>query len=210
MRRSIAFGLKRAFDVALSAVALVVLSPLIALIGLAILAIMGRPVFFHQPRLGLHGKPFVLYKFRSMEDRRGDDGELLPDEQRLTRVGRLLRSVTLDEVPEALNVLRGDMSIVGPRPLRVEYRDFYNEEQWRRHDMRPGMAGPVLAKGRNTLSWDDKFGLDVRYVDEWSLWLDAKIIVQTTLNIFKRKGISADDHATMPWFQGSDAKRAPD
>ena len=180
MRRNIALGLKRAFDVALSATALVLLSPLIALVALAVLASMGRPVFFRQPRLGLHGETFAIYKFRSMTDRRGDGGELLPDEDRLTRLGRLLRNATLDEIPEAINVLRGDMSIVGPRPLRVEYRDLYNEEQWRRHEMRPGMAGPVLAKGRNTRSWDDKCGVDVRYVDEWSLWLDAKIIAQTT------------------------------
>ena len=210
MLRGIGLRIKRAFDVGASAFALLAASPLLLAVAIVLTLRQGPPVLFKQPRIGLNGREFDLYKFRTMTNKRDALGELLSDDQRITAIGSLLRRTTLDELPEAFNVLRGEMSIVGPRPLRIEYRDLYSAEQWRRHDMRPGMAGPVLAKGRNTLSWDDKFALDVQYVDQWSPWLDAKIIAQTTINIFKRKGISADDHATMPWFGGSDAKRDAD
>ena len=137
-----------------------------------------------------------------MTDDRDEQGNLLPDEQRLTAAGKFLRSTTLDELPELINVLRGEMSLVGPRPLLVEYRDRYTSEQWRRHEMPPGMAGPVLARGRNILSWEEKFAADVWYVDHWSLWLDLRILVRTALRVLRREGVSADGHATMPKFKG--------
>jgi len=195
--------LKRAFDVLVAAIALVVLSPLLAAVSLAILVSMGAPILFRQPRLGRWGRPFVIYKFRTMTDDREADGDLLPDEQRLTKAGRFLRSTTLDELPELLNVLKGEMSVVGPRPLLVAYRDRYTPEQWRRHLMPPGMAGPVLAGGRNALSWEKKFELDTWYVDHWSFALDLKILALTALKVIRREGISAEGSATMPEFVGS-------
>jgi lipopolysaccharide/colanic/teichoic acid biosynthesis glycosyltransferase len=137
-----------------------------------------------------------------MTEERDENGNLLPDEQRLTPVGRFLRSLTLDELPELFNVLKGEMSLVGPRPLLVEYRDLYTPEQWRRHEMPPGMAGPVLASGRNLLDWEEKFRLDVWYVDHWSLWLDFQILARTAWKVLKREGVSAEGHATMPKFEG--------
>jgi len=201
------FGLilKRGFDLLISSIALTLLSPLMTLIALGIHRTMGSPVFFRQPRLGYREHPFVLCKFRTMTDDRDDQGNLLPDEQRLTRLGKFLRSTTLDELPELINVLRGDMSLVGPRPLLVEYQDLYTPEQWRRHEMPPGMAGPVLARGRNVLSWEEKFNLDVWYVDNWSLWLDFKILALTAFKVLKREGVSADGHATMSRFEGTQA-----
>jgi lipopolysaccharide/colanic/teichoic acid biosynthesis glycosyltransferase len=175
-------------------------APLMLLIALAIRLIMGTPVFFRQPRLGYQGRPFILYKFRTMNDRRDEQGTLLPDEQRLTRLGRFLLSLTLDELPELFNVLKGEMSLVGPRPLLVEYRDLYTPEQWRRHEMPPGMAGPVLASGRNLLDWEEKFRLDVWYEDHWSLWLDLKILALTTWKVLKREGISDNGFAIAPRF----------
>jgi lipopolysaccharide/colanic/teichoic acid biosynthesis glycosyltransferase len=201
--RGIALALKRAFDIVVSLTALTLLSPLMALIALAIRLSMGTPVLFRQPRLGYQGRPFVLYKFRTMNDNRDEQGNLLPDEQRLTRLGRFLRSLTLDELPELFNVLRGEMSLVGPRPLLVDYRDLYTPEQWRRHEMPPGMAGPVLADGRNALDWEEKFKRDVWYVDHWSLWLDFKILARTAWKVLKREGVSAEGHVTMPKFTGS-------
>ena len=203
MNRRIQLTLKRAFDLVVSFIALTLLSPLMALIALAICLTMGPSVFFRQPRLGYQGRPFVIYKFRTMNDRRDEWGNLLPDEQRLTRLGRFLRNTTLDELPGLINVLKGEMSLVGPRPLLAEYRDLYTPEQWRRHETPPGMAGPVLAGGRNVLSWEEKFALDVWYVDHWSLWLDFKILARTALGVLKREGISAEGYATMPKFQGS-------
>jgi sugar transferase EpsL len=203
MNRHIQLALKRILDVALSTFLLSLFSPLFLFISLAIRLTMGAPVFFRQQRLGYRGRPFVIYKFRTMTDDRDEEGNLLADEQRLTRVGRLLRSTTLDELPELINVLKGEISLVGPRPLLVEYRDLYTPEQWRRHEMPPGMAGPVLSSGRNILSWEEKFALDVWYVDHWSLWLDLKILARTALRVLKREGISAEGYATMPRFQGS-------
>jgi len=153
------FGLviKRVFDITSAFLLLLVLSPLLLIVALVILVTMGRPVLFSQPRLGQHGREFKIYKFRTMSFARDKGGELLSDDARLTRIGKLLRSTTLDEIPELLNVIKGDMSAVGPRPLLVEYRDLYTPEQWRRHEMPPGMAGPVLAGGRNILTWEEKF-----------------------------------------------------
>jgi len=199
-------ALKRIFDIVISAFLLLVFSPLLLLISLAIRLTMGRPVLFRQPRIGYKGRVFIIYKFRTMTDERDEQGNLLPDEQRLTRIGRLLRSTTLDELPELINVLKGEMSLIGPRALLVEYRDLYTPEQWRRHEMPPGMAGPVLASGRNLLSWEEKFKRDVWYVDNWSLWLDFKLLIKTAWKVLKREGISAEGHATMPKFSGPKSK----
>lgn len=164
---------------------------------------MRRPILFHQLRAGLYGRPFWLYKFRTMTDARDSNGRLLPDEQRLTRFGRWLRSTSLDELPELWNVLKGDMSLVGPRPLLVEYLDRYSPEQARRHEMKPGLTGWAQVNGRNALSWEEKFRLDVWYVDNWSIWLDFKILWLTLVKVLTRDGISAHGHATMPEFKGS-------
>jgi sugar transferase EpsL len=205
MNRGIALALKRTFDIVVSLTALALLSPFMAIIGLAIRFTIGAPVFFRQPRLGYQGRLFTILKFRTMTDDRDAQDNLLPDEQRLTRVGHFLRSTTLDELPELVNVLKGEMSLVGPRPLLVDYRDLYTPEQWRRHEMPPGMAGPVLASGRNTLSWEKKFALDVWYVDNWSLGLDFKILAQTALKVLRREGVSTEGYATMPRFEGNKA-----
>lgn len=194
-------AVKRGLDLAVASVTLVVLSPVSLLIGCLVLATMGRPVLFRQTRLGYEGRAFVLYKFRTMTDARDESGDLLPDAQRLTRLGRFLRQTTLDSLPELFNVLRGDLSIVGPRPLLPEYRDLYTPEQWRRHEVRPGMAGPVLAEGRNALPWDEKFRWDVWYVDNWSLRLDMKIFAQGVWKVLKGEGVRAPGHATMPHFE---------
>jgi lipopolysaccharide/colanic/teichoic acid biosynthesis glycosyltransferase len=188
------------FDVVVSATALVVLAPVMGLIALAVWRTMGRPVLFRQVRPGLHGKPFVMYKFRTMRDLRDAEGKLLPDEARLTPFGRWLRSTSLDELPELLNVLRGEMSLVGPRPLLMEYLDRYTPEQARRHEVKPGITGWAQIHGRNNLSWDERFKLDVWYVDNWSLWLDLKILWRTLWMVLRREGISAQGHATMPRF----------
>jgi len=209
MGRGLQLPLKRAFDILLATILLVIFSPLMALIALAIWVTMGRPILFRQPRIGYKGRVFTIYKFRTMTEARDEHGNLLPDEQRLTPLGRLLRSLTLDELPELFNVLKGDMSIVGPRPLLVEYRDLYTPEQWRRHDMPPGMAGPVLASGRNLLSWEEKFKLDVWYVDNWSLWLDFKILFKTAWKVIRREGVSAQGHVTMPKFTGTRTNMLP-
>jgi len=198
-------ALKRIFDITLSTFSLIALFPVFLIISLLIRLTMGRPILFRQPRLGHHGRIFEILKFRTMTDDRDEQGNLLPDARRLTRLGRLLRSLTLDELPELINVLRGEMSLIGPRPLLVDYRGLYTPEQWRRHEMPPGMGGPVLASGRNTLTWEEKFALDVWYVDNWSLWLDFKILVRTALRVLRREGVSAEGHVTMPKFQGTKA-----
>jgi len=203
MNRKIALLVKRIFDIVSSLIILVLFSPLIVGISLLIRFTDGAPIFFLQPRLGLHGKPFVIFKFRTMKNIKDEKGNLFPDEKRLSRIGNFLRSTTLDEIPELINILKGDMSAVGPRPLLVEYRDLYTSEQWRRHEMRPGMAGPVLAGGRNTLTWEEKFKQDLWYVDNWSLWLDVKILFRTIVSVLKREGISAEEHVTMPKFTGT-------
>jgi len=200
--RKMRLFIKRGFDIFAAALLLVILSPLLVLISLLILFSMGKPVIFKQSRLGFQGGVFKIYKFRTMTNAKDQNGKPLPDGERLTKIGRFLRSTTLDELPELLNVLKGEMSAVGPRPLLVEYRDLYTPEQWRRHEMPPGMAGPVLAGGRNTLTWEKKFQQDLYYVDNWSLWLDVKILFRTALSVIKREGINAAEGVPMPKFTG--------
>jgi sugar transferase EpsL len=200
MSKRVQAYLKRVFDIVVSAVALTVLAPVMGLIALAVWRTMGRPVLFRQARPGLHGKPFVMYKFRTMRDLRDAEGNLLPDEARLTPFGRWLRTTSLDELPELVNVLRGEMSLVGPRPLLMEYLERYTREQARRHEVKPGITGWAQIHGRNNLSWDERFKLDVWYVDNWSLWLDVKILWRTLWMVLRREGISAQGHATMPRF----------
>lgn len=194
---------KRAFDVAVSAVALVVLSPLLLALALLVRARLSRPVLFRQSRPGLEGKPFVLLKLRTMSETRDADGRLLPDAQRLGRLGRVLRSLSLDELPELWNVLRGEMSLVGPRPLLPEYLPLYSERQARRHEVRPGITGWAQVGGRNALGWEERLERDVWYVDHLSLGLDFRILLKTVTAVATREGISAQNHATMPPFRGS-------
>lgn len=202
-QKTLRLAVKRLLDLVGAGLLLVLFSPLIGITALLIRLRMGRPVFFRQPRLGYRGREFQLIKFRTMTGERDPEGNLLPDGERITRLGSFLRRTTLDELPELINVLKGEMSLVGPRPLLVDYRELYSPEQWRRHEMPPGMAGPVLAGGRNALSWEEKFQRDVWYVDHWSVWLDIKILVQTFIKVIKREGTSAEGHATMPRFEGS-------
>lgn len=195
--------LKRSLDIVVSSIVLLVFSPLMLGIALLVWRQLGRPVLFRQVRPGLHGKPFVMYKFRTMTDARDASGNLLPDRQRLTGFGQWLRSTSLDELPELFNVLKGEMSLVGPRPLLMEYLDRYTPEQARRHEVRPGITGWTQIHGRNALTWEEKFKLDVWYVDNWNLWLDIKILWRTLWVVLKRDGISAQGHATMPEFKGN-------
>ena len=194
--------LKRLVDIVASTVALVLLSPILAATALCVRVKLGKPVLFRQVRPGLDGRPFELFKFRSMTEARDPHHVLLPDSQRLPPFGRWLRSTSLDELPELWNVLRGDMSLVGPRPLLMEYLPLYSAEQRRRHDVRPGLTGLAQVEGRNAQTWDEKFAADVRYVDERSLWLDLTIIARTAIMVFRRDGISAPGEATMPPFTG--------
>lgn len=201
-------AVKRAFDKVTSGALLVATAPVMAGTAVAVALSMGRPVLFRQPRPGRGGRVFKVFKFRTMSQARGEDGELLPDGQRLTRVGKLLRRTSLDELPQLLNVWRGDMSLVGPRPLLVAYLERYSPRQARRHEVLPGITGLTAVRGRNTLSWDEKFELDVRYVDEWSLRLDARILAETALALL-RNDVSYGDHATMPEFRGSSPRPPP-
>lgn len=178
-------------------------APILIGTAIAIRAQMGGPVLFRQERPGLKGRPFRIYKFRTMTDARDPEGKLLPDDQRLTAVGRFVRSTSLDELPQLLNVLKGDMSLVGPRPLLMQYLERYSPEQARRHDVKPGITGWAQINGRNALSWDEKFQLDTWYVDNWSLLLDARILLGTVLKVVKRDGISSKGSQTMPEFMGS-------
>jgi lipopolysaccharide/colanic/teichoic acid biosynthesis glycosyltransferase len=194
--------LKRLFDLLVAALALLLLAlPLLALIWF-ISRKLGSPVLFRQVRPGLHGQPFTMVKFRTMSDVRDASGALLPDAQRVTPFGSFLRSSSLDELPELWNVLRGEMSLVGPRPLLMEYLPLYSPEQARRHEVRPGITGWAQVNGRNAISWADKFALDVWYVDHRSLWLDVKILWRTVRKVLVRDGISAPGDATMPKFEG--------
>jgi lipopolysaccharide/colanic/teichoic acid biosynthesis glycosyltransferase len=198
-----AFDPKRGFDVLISVAALIVLSPVIAVTALAVRRAMGSPVLFRQVRPGLGGKPFELVKFRSMREAYDRSGRPLSDAERLTRFGRFLRSTSLDELPQLWNVLKGDMSLVGPRPLLMNYLPRYSRHQARRHEVRPGITGWTQVSGRNALAWENKFELDVWYVDNRSFLLDLKIIFLTALRLVKPKGISAAGHETMPEFLGS-------
>lgn len=196
--------MKRLFDFIVALCALIVLAPVFAVLYVVIAIKMGRPVFFRQTRPGMHGRPFKMVKFRSMTDERDAQGNLLPDEQRLPQFGKLLRATSLDELPELWNVLKGEMSLVGPRPLLMEYLDKYTPEQARRHDVRPGVTGWAQVNGRNAISWDEKFALDVWYVDNRSFWLDIKVLFLTVWQVIKRDNISHEGHATMEKFTGSD------
>ena len=199
------FG-KRALDIVLSALALIILSPVALIVAIAIRLTMGPPVIFSQVRPGLHGKPFVMYKFRTMLDLRDEEGNLLPDEVRLTKLGRFLRRSSLDEIPEFWNVLKGDMSLVGPRPLLMEYLPLYTKEQARRHEVKPGMTGWAQVNGRNAISWEEKFKLDVWYVDNVSFWIDIKILSLTFWKVLKSEGVSQPGRATVDYFHGTSAK----
>jgi len=194
---------KRSLDFVVSLAGLVLLSPLLLVLAIMVRVFIGHPVLFTQVRPGLGGRLFRIFKFRTMTNRRDERGELLPDAQRLTRFGRFLRASSLDELPELFNVLKGDMSLVGPRPLLIEYLDRYTPEQARRHEVRPGITGWAQVNGRNALSWEEKFALDVWYVDHRSLSLDLKILWKTLVSVVRREGISSEGHATMPVFMGS-------
>lgn len=199
---------KRAIDLVVSAAGLLSASP--ALLGAAALvrATLGAPVFFRQQRPGRHGQPFFIYKFRTMTDERDAQGHLLPDAQRLTRLGKFLRASSLDELPQLWNVLKGEMSLVGPRPLLMQYLERYSARQAKRHDVPPGITGLAQVRGRNSLSWEEKFELDVEYVENWSLVLDLQILAETALRVVDRRGISQGGHATMPEFMGSGPRAA--
>ena len=203
MKQKGAFFIKRLFDIIVSAVGLVLLSPLLVLLAALVRINLGSPIFFRQERPGLHEKIFRLYKFRSMKDAVDRNGKELPDAERLSKFGALLRSSSLDELPELFNVLKGEMSLVGPRPLLVKYLPLYNEEQHRRHEVLPGITGWAQVNGRNAISWEEKFRLDVWYVDHWSPWLDLKILFMTVKKVFIREGISAENQVTMEEFKGN-------
>lgn len=194
---------KRMFDVLSSLVIIVAFLPFLMLVAFLVRFKLGSPIFFKQIRPGLAAEPFIMIKFRTMGDFRGADGELLADEERLSRFGRFLRSTSLDELPELFNVLRGDMSLVGPRPLLMDYLPLYSNRQARRHEVRPGITGWAQVNGRNTLSWDEKFELDVWYVDNRTLWLDIKILFLTVWKVVRRDGIAHGEEVTMPKFTGS-------
>ena len=198
--------MKRLFDVLAASLALILLALPLLVLTWVIRRKLGSPVLFRQVRPGLHGRSFTMFKFRTMTDERGADGALLPDAQRLTPFGRFLRASSLDELPELWNVLRGDMSLVGPRPLLIEYLPLYTPEQARRHEVRPGITGWAQVNGRNAISWEEKFALDVWYVDNRSLWLDLKILWRTVRKVLVRDGISAPGDATMPKFEGGHEK----
>jgi lipopolysaccharide/colanic/teichoic acid biosynthesis glycosyltransferase len=196
--------IKRIFDFFVSLIALIILMPFVLLISTVVLLLLGSPVFFTQNRPGLNGYVFKMVKFRTMKEIRDKRGNLLPDESRMTAFGSFLRSTSLDELPGLFNVLIGDMSLVGPRPLLVKYLPLYSAEQARRHHVRPGITGWAQVNGRNAISWEDKFKLDVWYVDNQSFWLDIKILLLTVKKVFVREGISSSDHVTMPEFKGSE------
>jgi len=196
--------IKRLFDIVASLLGLILLSPVILLVAWQIRRKLGKPVLFRQVRPGIGGHSFEMIKFRTMRDAVDANGNVLPDAERMTPFGNFLRSTSLDELPELWNVLKGDMSLVGPRPLLMEYLPLYSVEQYRRHELRPGVTGWAQVNGRNALSWEEKFELDVWYVDNRSFWLDLKIILLTLKKVFVREGISADGEATMSKFTGSE------
>jgi sugar transferase EpsL len=194
---------KRVFDLVVSLLALILLSPLLLVLALLVWIFLGTPILFRQERPGYKGRPFTAYKFRSMTNRTGPDGSLLPDAERITPFGHFLRSNSLDDLSQLFNVLRGEMSLVGPRPLLMRYLGRYTPEQMRRHDVTPGITGWAQVNGRNTLTWEDKFRLDLWYVDHWSFWLDIKILFMTVGTVLRREGISQPGHATAEEYKGS-------
>ena len=196
---------KRLFDIIASASGLIILSPVFLILAYLIRKNLGAPVFFTQERPGKDGKPFKMIKFRSMRDAVDKDGNPLPDSERLTPFGKKLRAASLDELPELWNVLKGDMSLVGPRPLLMSYLPLYTDLQFRRHEMKPGVTGWAQVNGRNAISWDEKFAYDIWYIDHFSLWFDMKILFLTIKKVFIKEGISAEGEATMPYFTGNDS-----
>ena len=195
--------LKRILDIVIASVALVLLSPLYFYVAYRVRKNLGSPVLFRQVRPGLHGKPFEMIKFRTMTDERDAEGNLLPNEQRLPKFGKMLRATSLDEMPELWNVIKGDMSIVGPRPLLMDYLPLYNKEQAKRHNVRPGMTGYAQVNGRNSISWEEKFKLDTWYVENQSIWLDFKIMFQTVRKVLVKEGINQSEEVTMTRFIGN-------
>lgn len=200
--------MKRIFDFLVALILIIILSPIMLLTTIFIYFRIGLPVLFKQKRPGLHGKPFFVYKFRTMTDDRDQHGELLPDHLRLTQTGKLIRKLSLDELPQLFNVLKGDLSLVGPRPLLMEYLDLYTSEQSRRHDVKPGITGWAQVNGRNNISWEERFELDVWYVDNQSFWLDIKILFLTIIKVFKTEGVSQDGHVTVEKFKGTEQRKA--
>ena len=196
-------NVRRAVDATVALAAMFVLTPVFAVVALLVRTFLGRPVIFRQQRPGLHGRPFTIYKFRTLTDDHDESGMLRPDADRITRFGRILRASSLDELPELVNVLRGDMSLVGPRPLMMDYLERYTPEQARRHDVRPGLTGLAQVSGRNTLDWEDRFRLDTYYVDRQSFALDLKIIARTVLQVCRVRQTSADGHVGAPEFLGT-------
>lgn len=194
---------KRLLDIVGALLMLILLFPVLLAIAILIKIKLGSPVIFKQQRAGLYGKPFYLYKFRTMTDERDENGELLPDHLRLTPFGQFLRKFSLDELPQLFNVLKGDLSLVGPRPLLMEYLELYTPEQARRHEVKPGITGWAQVNGRNAISWEEKFKLDVWYVDHQSFWLDLKILFLTMIKVLKSEGISHEGHVTMEKFTGT-------
>lgn len=199
--------LKRLLDIVIASIALILLSPLYFYVAYKVKKNLGSPVLFRQVRPGLHGKPFEMIKFRTMKDATDAQGNPLPDSERLTPFGKMLRSTSLDEMPELWNVIKGDMSIVGPRPLLMEYLPLYNKEQAKRHDVRPGMTGHAQVNGRNAIGWDEKFKLDTWYVENQSLWLDFKIMLQTVKKVIAKDDINEVGEATMSKFTGSEKNK---
>lgn len=201
--------IKRFFDIISSLLAIIILSSVLAVTAVLVRIKLGSPVLFKQERPGKDEKIFTLYKFRTMTDEKDENGELLPDEVRLTKFGQFLRSTSLDELPELFNILKGDMSVIGPRPLLVRYLPRYNSHQKRRHEVRPGLSGWAQVNGRNTVSWEDKFNMDVEYVDNYSLLMDIKILLMTVVNVLKHDGISSETSVTMEEFMGNEEKDMP-
>lgn len=195
--------MKRLLDIIIASIALILLSPLYIYVAYKVRKNLGSPILFRQIRPGLNGKPFEMIKFRTMTDERNAEGKLLPNEQRLPKFGKMLRATSLDEMPELWNVVKGDMSIVGPRPLLMDYLPLYNEEQAKRHNVRPGMTGYAQVNGRNSISWEEKFKLDTWYVENQSIWLDFKIMFQTVKKVLVKEGINQSEEVTMTRFTGN-------
>ena len=201
--KNLGLVIKRLFDIVCALGGLIILSPVLIICALLIRFNLGSPIFFRQRRIGKGNKEFEMIKFRSMKDAFDKNGNALPDEERMTKLGKILRSLSLDELPELINILKGDMSLIGPRPLLVQYLPLYNERQIKRHEVTPGLTGWAQVNGRNSLRWSEKFELDVWYVENWSLWLDVKIFFMTFYKVFKREGISQEGQATMEFFNGT-------